>query len=338
MNIFELKYGDIEEWDKFVFSHPNSQFYCLYSYQPLLKVPLGIRKIVNLLAKDGDEIVGIMPNYVVDKQLISQGGILLKDGYEDLKLGFLRFVNKYVKDNKLHVSIVYPTFYSTKNEQLNGYEDVFLKMVVLSLEPSLEDIWKGLNRKNRNAIRKAKKSCIKITKAQGRKDMEDYHSFDVSAGKRKHRRSYPLSYYYDIWDVLKEQYHVMDVYFAELDGKRIAGVIVFKFHNKSHYGSGYFLHEYGSYQPNNLLHWQIISDLKKEGFESYNLNTVGLDSPDPQVRGIAHFKMSWGGDLVDYAYYVRYRSWFTKKLDQTNVLVPMVLRIAKRKLLWKKRM
>jgi len=333
----ELKPGEEEEWDEFVFNHPNSRIFHLYHYQNLLKTPYKCQKFIHLVAKEGDEIVGIMPNYIANRKMVSRGGILVKEGYDDLKTDFLRFVEKYIRSRNLFASFIYPDSTIPREHlqflRIYGYEEKISKTVILSLRPSLDEIWKNLNRKNRNAIRKAKKSGVKVVKAKRREDMEDYYKLDVSAGKRKHRSFYPLSYYYDAWEILKEHYHVMDVYFAELDGKRIAGVRVNKFNKRAYYSSGHFLAEYGKYQPNNLIHWTIISDLKEEGFETYELGLVGPDSPDPQVRGIAHFKMSWGGDVLDYVTYIKYKSLLSKEIDQVMTLIPIGLRIIKRNLL-----
>lgn len=341
MSIRELKTGEEEEWDEFVRNHPDSLISHLYYWNKIYKDANPDKKIkfLDLIAEENDEIIGIMPNLIRDRKIISEGGPCIKNkNIEYVRSKFIEYVEKYMKKENLissQISSDPNTLLKEDMEWLSNYG--YLKnighSVVLSLKPPLDEIWKNIPRKRRpkRNVGRARKKGVKIIKATKKEDMIEFHKLVVARDERKHRGSgYPLSFYYTLWDILKIHYNMCDIYFAEYEGKKISGAIITKYNKKAVYFGAASLKEFWHLSPNHLLTWQIISDLKEEGFEVYDLDGVGPDSPDPQVRGIAEFKMSWGGELCENIRWIKYRSSLLKIIDQLKLKIILSMRISKR--------
>ena len=326
MNIRVASKDDVQEWDSFVFSNNKGHICHLYYYY-LTKFYNKNVQLINLLSRKGDKIFGIMPLILDGNRLISFGGPLVAEGYEYLQYEFIKYVYKNFL-TKLRVFIIKQSGLTIPNNDLEwlkkyGFNPEVNKTTILRLcGRSTEDIFKGLNKKNRNAIRKAIKHGVKIEKKCN--SVEDFNYFGKIhkiANIQKGRKPYQSNYWNDVWyKIMANYYGVADLYFANVDGKRVAGVIVGRFGKKAFYAAGSFLREYGKFQPNNLIHWEVIQDLVNDKFELYEFGDVGINSPDPQVKGIAKFKLSWGGEIYDKVSYYKHSSILSRILDNMDGL------------------
>ena len=179
-----------------------------------------------------------------------------------------------------------------------NYEYEHVKNYILEIDKDIDDIWRKLNKKTRNAIRKAEKSGVRVEIG----DVDD------------------LSYYLPmIRDVIKRSPHtpipyemihrvierdIGKLFIAYYKDKPVSGGIFLTFKGTVTYWSGASLSEFRRYQPSNLLHWEVIKWAFDEGYKNYDLGGA-------EIPSIAKFKKGWGGREV-YYYRIYNKNFITK--------------------------
>jgi hypothetical protein len=91
------------------------------------------------------------------------------------------------------------------------------------------------------------------------------------------------------------------IYVAELDGVRIAALLLKYFAMTVDYFTPAIVAEYRSHQPLNLLIFNAMKDAAQRGFRYWNWGGTTL----PSQEGVYHFKKRWGSEECRYYYYVR---------------------------------
>ena len=74
-----------------------------------------------------------------------------------------------------------------------------------------------------------------------------------------------------------------------------------------------FLQSHNNLSPNFFLLWEMIKWFKSKGFESFDFVRIERD----RLPGIARFKLSWGGQIVNYNI-ARHRGFFNKLISRKN--------------------
>jgi lipid II:glycine glycyltransferase (peptidoglycan interpeptide bridge formation enzyme) len=88
--------------------------------------------------------------------------------------------------------------------------------------------------------------------------------------------------------IFKDKEDCAQFWLAEIDGKIIAGVLIFYWNNVVSYWHGASLKDYFSYYPNNMLHLEITKDAVKKNYSYYDFG------PSGGLEGVIRFKESFG--------------------------------------------
>ena len=179
-----------------------------------------------------------------------------------------------------------------------NYEWEPVKNYILDMQDDIEDLWKNLNKKTRNAIRKAERSGV-IVKIRGVEYLSEYTSMVEEVIKRRPHTPIP---YKMMQRVIEKD--IGRLFIAYCRGKPAAGGIFLTFKDTVTYWSGASFNEFRKYQPSNLLHWEVIKWAVEEGYKYYDLGGA-------EIPSIARFKRGWGGREV-YYYRVYRRNILTK--------------------------
>ena len=320
MIIRELKTEEKERWDEFVKNHPDGLISHLYDWEKIEYFYPNVTKFVHLIAEKNDKIIGILPFFIQGKKIILHGGPLVSnENVETIQEELISFLDNYMKKERLIGVRISSEPNAIPEEKMSwllnyGYGKKINKAVILSLKPSLDEIWKNPRKSVRTDVRKATKKGVKVVKATRREEVKDFYELYLAMCKTNKINPHPISFYYTFWDYFKDY---CDIFFATYEGKKIAAALISKYNRKAVYLSGPSLTEYRHLTPNHLIQWNIITYLKENEFESYELGAAGPDSPDPKVRGIARFKMSWG-ELCDNIIWTKYRTNFVRKIEEWN--------------------
>ena len=196
-------------------------------------------------------------------------------------------------------SIQTPPGYDTYPLAEMGYDITTWYTSILDLQKS-EELWKGLNKKTRNMVRKAMKNGVNIIEGDTSSVAEYYEMIKETFTRVGVTNILPMMFYKAILENLKPK-NMVKMLLAEHDNKPIAGAIFLCYKDTVYYWHGASYREYSNVAPNNLIQWEIIKWGNENGYKHYDLVRI---EPD-RLPGIAAFKMGWGGDTVEFYYAVK---------------------------------
>ena len=167
---------------------------------------------------------------------------------------------------------------------------------ILDIDKTEEDLWRGLNKKHRNVIRKAEKMDI-VTEESN--DIKCYHLLSEESYKKSGGKGPSYNRLKRIYTYLNPK-GMCRVFFAKKDDKIVAGAFMLLCGNRITY-----LHGATCKNPPtgaaNFLHWKMIRLFKTEGFRLYDFGGASLNvDKDTKGRGISRFKERFGGELETF--------------------------------------
>ena len=129
--------------------------------------------------------------------------------------------------NKLkELGFTHQGFYITMDEK-KDLEPRWLS--VLDLEnKEIEDIFKNMRTTTRWSIRNSEKNCLRVIEA-GREDLKDFKALMKHTADRREFIDRPLSYYQNIYDVLKKE-DLVKILLVEINFKELLGKIEAEYH------------------------------------------------------------------------------------------------------------
>src|SRR6185436_3458864 len=156
--------------------------------------------------------------------------------------------------------------------------------MLLRLGPSADEMWRALDRKVRNQVRKAEKS--QVTVRTGGVELVD-RFYQVFARNMRDLGTpvYGQELLSEILSTFPDDAHV---HLAELRGRTIAGSITYGYNGILEVPSASSLREYRSLCPNHLLYWHMIQSAMARGLHTLDF---GRSTPND---GTFQFKESWG--------------------------------------------
>lgn len=184
----------------------------------------------------------------------------------------------------------------------NGYTVEELLTLDLHIPQDEEALWKGLEVRCRNAVRKAEKSGVEVFEPQTLEEwLEPYYELSCGVYRRQEKEPpFTREYFTALWQNLHPSGDLL-VLLARYEGKIIAGQIFPRDKNVGYYLDGVSDREYNKVAPNNLLQWEYIKRTPKLGIQLYDM--IGANIPS-----IAKFKKSFGSSERSYLYAYRHRS------------------------------
>ncbi len=290
------------EWNDVVWESPYGTVFHTFEWMDILEKQYKVKKRT-LGIFENEELIGVFPTFLQRKAFLK---ILTSPLHETAT----PYGGPIVENNKLndviqafdtysecadYYDITFSPKYNLSQYLQNNFNFVERYTYILNLDQPLDLIWENLNKKCRNAIRKAKKNDVTIVEGNSKKDLEDFWRMtEVTFHKWGTESPISIDYTKAVYNAFfpEEQFKII---FAEHDGERIGGAIFLCFADRIYYWQGASYPEYYRFAPNNLIQWHIIEWAVKNGFRTYDM--LGANIPS-----IANFKGSFGGDLVKYSY------------------------------------
>lgn len=243
---------------------------------------------------DGPDLILGLPVFLMDYRILKilyatiPYGTVIGD-YKSLPY-FLSALYDYLRSQKLHVLYLGGSYPGVPHLDVPGHTPKYQPVHLLSLEDtSVEDIQNKYKPYARRGVRRAKRFGIRVEKISHRCEIEDFYLLYLCAMQRNHAMAkYPKRFMYSIYDTVIGQ-GKGDIFFAKLDGKNIAGVMILYSTNFAHYYFGGSSTSYLKYQPNELLFHKVIVEAIKRG--KYAFDFMGSDTGD---TNLINFKQKWG--------------------------------------------
>lgn len=172
--------------------------------------------------------------------------------------------------------------------------------VMVDLTKSEDTILGAMHEKTRYNIRLAERKGVivqQVIATQKRDDVEIFWKLLEETAQRNRFHTHPKAYYERLINVASADFS-NEFFFARVDRKIIAAAMV-NFYLPSRTAT--YLHGASRAENRNvmaphLMHWQILQEAKRRGFERYDF--WGIDSA--RWPGLTRFKLGFGGGAVTY--------------------------------------
>jgi len=302
----------ILEWDDFVYNHPLGNIFQSSYYANIFSERFLDWNLLILLR--GEEIVGGMLSQVWPyagfryyrlSTFKSVYGPLFLETEKNPFFLLKSMFNKVMVRKPLQHVILTPSYEYIEELKNMGYHEApngVRGTFIIDLRKSEKEIWASLEKRCRYSIKRAQKLGIKISKTNNEFSPILYYKIHLETAKRLNMSPNPLNFYLSIWRNLTDRF--ADFFFAFFDNKPIAGVIIFKYRDLAYLYSSGLLEEYRSTNAMNLLIWNLMLDLKHDGFKFLDLlfhpGKNDIKSPE---HGLYLFKRSFGGKEVPVYHY-----------------------------------
>jgi lipid II:glycine glycyltransferase (peptidoglycan interpeptide bridge formation enzyme) len=171
--------------------------------------------------------------------------------------------------------------------------------VIINLAKSEDDILAGMRRQTRYEVRQATKRGIIVEKDDSEAIFREFHAVQAETARRQ--KFVPPSLKVLLAEREAFAGNIMIYVAKTAEGEPIAYGLIIKNGREADY------YEAASTPLNRKLPgayallWQAIKDLKKEGYERFNLWGIApAGQPHHRYAGVTTFKTGFGGDIVEY--------------------------------------
>jgi len=180
------------------------------------------------------------------------------------------------------------------------------RTLIVDVTPDEDDILMAMKSKTRYNIRLASRKGVEVREAEP-EDVATFNDLLAATADRADFGIHPPSYYRRAYDLFAERDWAR-ILLAEVEGRAVAGVMVFALPPRSWYFYGASISAHREKMPTYRLQWEAMRWAKARGCRTYDLWGVP-DADREQLEdqfmersdglwGVYRFKRGFGGDLV----------------------------------------
>lgn len=308
MNLSVVPFLDDDKdlWNEWVTSNPWASFYHLWEWGEVLCRTYQYQRYY-FAVKRGQEILGVLPliyirskifaNKLVSLPFAEYGGPLLTDSIDspeiELALAiFSKALSTLVRLLRVdYVELRQPKFSLSLTAPTSGFTPLRRYLTFrVDLTKSESELWRNLDKKCRNAIRRAMRSGVKIKEVDLDHISQYYHLY-LDTESRHGSPPHSEDFFRNVIDLFAQKR--LRMMLAVFDGKAIGGIMAFHFMKKLYWFNNVLDREYAKLNPTNLLLWKLI----KWGVQN-DFAMLDLGQTRPEDKGIYNFKSGWAGRKV----------------------------------------
>jgi lipid II:glycine glycyltransferase (peptidoglycan interpeptide bridge formation enzyme) len=169
--------------------------------------------------------------------------------------------------------------------------------LMLRLDVDEATLRRGLRSGHRSGINSAEKRGLSLAQVRDPGDITDFIALLRQTEARGAFYSHDAPYYHAIADELMPTGEA-SLYYASVDGQRVAGVLVFDFGLTRHYAFAASDPQRRSVMPGPPLAWRTILDGRAKGLRWFDFWGIAPpDQPEHSWAGITEFKRGFGGEV-----------------------------------------
>lgn len=292
----------IDEWRRYVESHPEGLIYHLPEWKETLEQSFRCQSFY-LFARDSERaLVGLLPLFQVKSPLT---------GNRLVSLPFSHICGPITDSESVEAQLVgraqelcdelgcrYLEIRAMRRLSVNMRVSEYFSTYILELSDDPSAVWKKLHKKGvRWAIGKAERDGVTVRIENTIEGMRVFNSLNQRTKRNLGVPAHPLVFLENMGGKLANH---LTLYLAEVSGTAIAGIVTLGFRDSICYAYGASDERYLRYHANDLLVWRAIEDGCKSGYRQFDF---GKTSPDN--KGLARFKQHWGTEQhgLYYHYY-----------------------------------
>jgi FemAB-related protein (PEP-CTERM system-associated) len=323
-SVFEC--NDASKWNLLLEDNPSANAYLLWEYGEALCQTYPYKR--HYLACDSSgSINGALPlihiksrlfgNRLISLPFCEYGGPIFKSGlaqqevadvWESLLNAGIDLTSKLEAD---YIELRQPsldelTLIDKNFERLQSY--VTFRT---DLTKDEKELWSSLDKKTRNAVRKAQKSRLEIDEAKGPDQLKEYFVLYLKTQKRLGSPPHSFKLFLNLFSAFSTNKKIR-MFIARHEGVPIAGITVFLHGNSVFWWNNVSDTEHRSLNPTNLLLWHTMQWAVDDGYKLMDLGRTRKPST------IYDFKSRWGGEEKPLKDYVRFMSAGKKNLPDPS--------------------
>lgn len=314
------------DWDNFLKEHQESTFFHSFWYREIIEETYGKFEPLYLIARDNNKVVGILPAFRCEfgkyfSFLLSNpfypyglyGGPIANSS--DITDAMLSKAEGVAEDNgciEIDISPI-PAIHNQIDILIKrGYNPrKQLGTQILSLKPSLDELFNNYDMKARSKIRQAIKKGVAIVESDDKEDAKECFNIYHERMKEKWSASTLTSKFFDkLWAGFPDFGTAL---MAMNKNETIAFTVILyaPFSNTALYFINSSISEYHSLRPNDLLINEAIKIAKERNMEWFDF-MFSMEKPT------ADFKSKFSPNVLDWTTY--YKTIRKLKGIQANVL------------------
>jgi len=323
-----------ERWAEFISNHPNGnifqtpEFYHVYkettNYEPLF---LGVIDEDNnlhavLLAVIQKNFKGILGNFTA--RSIIFGGPIIRDDNKTVLDIILSEYNRIIKKKA-----IYSQFRNMCN--LSDLKSVFAKNgfnfvdhlnIIINISKREEELWKEVNSKRRNEIKRAIREGTTFSVKNSIEDLEKCYLILKGVYSRAKLPIPDFSFFESIFRKSNDNYGIK-LFTAEFENKIIGCMLALVYRNTIYdFYAGAYLEYYNKY-PNDLIPWEVFLWGEKNGFTKFDFGGAGK----PNIHyGVRDYKKKFGGAFVNYGRFEKINKPLLMKLGKFGLKIFKIIR------------
>ena len=296
-------------WQEVTKKFPEANFLQSPDYKKMQEL-LGNKVIVDEYGKDGEagHALMVVKNARRGRYLEIPCGPLIDWQNKNLVAKVLKKISQIAAEEKCVFVRIRPQLKANKQNiallEKNGLSKSPMHLaaehtVILDLTKAEDTLLAEMRRQTRYDIRRAAKLGITVTKSNSEEIFKEFHKVQVETAERQ--GFVPP----DLETLLAEREAFLDkasIYISKTaDGEPIAYGLIMRGGLEGDYyeaASTPLNHKLpGAY----ALLWQVIKDLKSEGYQRLNLWGIApAGQPNHRYAGVTTFKTGFGGEIVEY--------------------------------------
>jgi len=301
------------QWNQLVKWSRNSSVFHLWEWGDVLCLTHGFTRYY-LVAFLNGEVAGVFPlilvrSYIFGNKLVSTpfceyGGPIVNEKFRT-KTERILVIKKLLK-RALRLAEEFCVDYIDLRSPTPMVEALLFDMgfkrfrtyvtFQIDLRRPVDIIWKNLNKKTRNAIRKAVKKGVSVRKVDAVNFTRYFYSLYLKNMKRLGSPPESCAFFKHMFALLDSH-----MFIAKYLGEIIGAILLLTHRENIYWYSAVVDDRYRYLNPTNLLLWRALEWGSERGFDRFIMGRTRKGT------GVYMFKSRWGGKevrLTDYAYFL----------------------------------
>jgi len=310
LEVSKLRRDEEDAWDAYVRRHQNSTFYHQIGWRNVVENTYG-HKPIYLAARDDGRIRGVLPLFLMKSRIFSTklvsipfasyGGVCADSGVIEHQLieEAKKVAGEYDVD---YLELRYSAETDTGLPEFDGY-----LTFILRLHEDYDVVWQRLNKKVRNATRKALKTDLKAEVRYN--DLDGF--YDIYARNLRYLGTPPHEKRF-FKNILLEFPDNTLISAVKKDVNVAAAMFLLTFKDTMISGWAASDREYLGINPNNLLYWEVIKTACQRGYRYFDFGRSIEES------GTFRFKDHWNAEHRKLHYYYLSKSGGVHNFTQSS--------------------
>jgi len=292
-------------WDELVLDAPDATVFHTSAWSRVIAETYGFRPMPLRLEDRDDEVMGVLPLFLVDSALTGRrlvslpctnaAGPVCRAGVDSTALVFAA-VDLAKEEQCRYLEVrAQPErdLLDPRTLERLDYYGSFL----LDLEQDIGSVKNAFDKRVRRGIAKSGKSSVCVRFGTYPDDLRQFYRLNLITRRRHGVPPQPFRFFDRIWTVLPAVCDV-ELLVADVDGIVVAGIVLFGFRGTVTYAYGASDPRYLRYSPNHALFDRAIDWAVERGYRRFDF---GRTAPDN--HGLMEFKRQWGARFVPLPYY-----------------------------------